>query len=149
MGEPAYCLDTLRPHQVERAYLLMHAVARDLTLADWRRTVASLFRREEIVTATNPTGVVQGVCIFRIREHVTAGRLLDIPFLVATSAGDQEGVAAVLFGYLKDRARTDGCGSIRVWSLAADNWQRMRDAAYIERWDHGVMMMVATARALH
>jgi hypothetical protein len=149
MGEPAYCIDTLRPHQVERAYLLMHAVARDLTLADWQHAVGSLFRREEIVTATNPIGVVQGLCIYRIREHVTAGRLLDIPFLVATSAGDQEGVAAVLFRYLKERARTDGCGSIRVWSLTADNWRRMQDAAFIERWDHGVMMMVATAPVLN
>jgi hypothetical protein len=142
MATRSYHLDVLRSHQVDRAFLLVHAVVPRLTLIDWRQSVSSVFRRYEIVTATNPSGTVQGLCIYRIRQHEAAGRLLDIPFLVATSAGDPEGVAAVLLDHLKVRAKLDRCRSIRVWTLDADNWRRMQDPAFFERWDHGLMMKV-------
>jgi hypothetical protein len=58
------------------------------------------------------------------------------------SAADQEGVAGGLLEHVKGRAKADRCRSIRIWSLAAENWRSMQDQAFLARWDHGLMMKV-------
>ena len=42
--------------------------------------------REEVVVARNAKGYVKGLCIYAIREHATYGRLIDVPFFIASSA---------------------------------------------------------------
>lgn len=142
MERTTYRLDALKPSQVDRAYLLIQAVVPELTLAAWQQAVSNVFRREEIVAATNAAGTVQGLCIYRMRKHEAAGQLLDVPFLVATSAGDAEGVAAVLLEHMKTKARESRCRTIRVWTLGPRNWNHMQDPAFFERWDHGLMVTV-------
>ncbi|WP_087006233.1 hypothetical protein [Rhizobium sullae] len=135
-----YDIDVLRPHLVDRAYLLVQAVVPALTLAEWQQTAKSFLKLEEVVTATNSAGVVQGLCIYRIRDHEIVGKLLDVPFLVAISAADQEGVARALLKHVKDVASLAQCASIRIWTLEPENWRRMRDPAFFARWDHGLIM---------
>jgi hypothetical protein len=140
MIEDYYDIDVLRPHQVDRAYLLVQAVVPALTLAEWQQTVKSFLKQEKVVTATNRQGVVQGLCIYCIRDHEIVGKLLDVPFLVAISAANQEGVAHALLKHLKDVASSARCASMRIWTLEPENWRRMRDPAFFARWDHGLMM---------
>ncbi|NLS08322.1 hypothetical protein HGP14_34640 [Rhizobium sp. P32RR-XVIII] len=142
MRDTRYLLETLKPSQVDRAYLLMQAVVPELTLAAWRQAFSNVFRREEMVVATNAAGTVQGLCIYRVRKHEAVGKLLDVPFLVAASAGDAEGVAATLLKHMNTTARENRCRSIRIWTLGPGNWKHMQDPAFLERWDHGLMLTV-------
>jgi len=142
MGDTNYRLEALKPNQVDRAYLLMQAVVPDLTLEAWRQAFSNIFRREQIVVATNAAGTIQGLCIYRARKHEAAGQFLDVPFLIATSAGDAEGVAAILLKHMQTKAREHRCRSIRVWTLGPRNWKHMQDPAFLQRWDHGLMVTV-------
>jgi hypothetical protein len=140
MTESSYGVDVLRPQLADRAYLLVQAVVPDVTLAEWRRVVTSIFTQEKIITVTNSAGTVQGLCIYRIREHDITGRFLDVPFLIATSATDQEGIARTLLDYVTTRARSEHCQAVRIWTLGSDNWQRMHDPEFFTCWDHGLII---------
>lgn len=142
MGRTTYRLDALKQNQVDRAYLLMQAVVPELTMAAWQQAVSSVFRREDIVVATNTAGTVQGLCIYRVRKHAAAGQFIDVPFLIAISAGDAEGVAAVLLNHVKTKARETRCTLIRVWTLGPTNWKHMQDPAFFQRWDHGLIVSI-------
>ncbi|SCW87605.1 hypothetical protein SAMN02927900_05980 [Rhizobium mongolense subsp. loessense] len=140
MNDGSYEIDILRPHLVDCAYLLVQAVVPTLTLAEWQQTVKSFLKLEKVVTATDRQGVVRGLCIYCIRDHEVVGKLLDVPFLVAASAADDEGVARALLNHVKAVANSARCASIRIWTLEPDNWRRMRDPAFFSRWDHGLIM---------
>ena len=53
--------------------------------------------RERSSSRATPEGyAVVGLCIYAVRDHVTYGRLIDVPFFIASSAADGEGVAGEL-----------------------------------------------------
>ncbi|PKA45502.1 hypothetical protein CWR43_00220 [Rhizobium sullae] len=135
-----YEIDILRPHLVDRAYLLVQAVVPTLTLAEWQQTVKSFLKQEKVVTVADGEGVVRGLCIYCIRDLEVVGKILDVPFLVPISAADQEGVARALLKHVMDVASSAQCTSIRIWTLEPENWRRMRDPAFFTRWDHGLIM---------
>jgi hypothetical protein len=80
---------------------LVQAVIPELSQHGWRQFCRShnsaeslstrVRDREEVVVARNAKGYIKGLCIYAVRKHAAYGRLIDVPFLIASSA-DLEGV---------------------------------------------------------
>ena len=150
-----YRVAPIGPNQIDRVFPLVETVEPSLDLAAWRaRCGEAVSRRypgaggDKIIVATNPLGYVQGLCVLAVKENTPDGRMLDVPIFAVASAADEAGVVADLLDYLRDVGRNEACGSIRIWTLGQDNWSRHLDGAAAKRWDHGVLMLLASGRHL-
>ena len=98
----SYIVEPIGPETIERAYPLAQAVVPTLPKREWMQSChcsgvaqgacAARRDREEIAVARNAKGYVKGLCMYVIRAHATYGRLIDVPFFIASSAADREGV---------------------------------------------------------
>ena len=52
--------------------------------------------------------------MYAIRDHATYGRLIDVPFFIASSAADGEGVAEDLINFLMGKCDRSVCSGIRI-----------------------------------
>jgi hypothetical protein len=93
----SYFVEPIGPETTDRAYPLAQAILPALSKHEWWQFCRSpefaggrtptVGEREEVVVARNPKGYVKGLCIYAIREHATYGRLVDVPFFIASSGG--------------------------------------------------------------
>jgi hypothetical protein len=136
-----YVIAALRPDQIARAYPLIQAAVPTLDMVAWQRMASDAIRHEEILVAANPRGYIQGLCIYRPSDHPVVGPLLDVIFLIVTSAADEHGVARTLFASIRSRAKELRCAQIRFWNQNAGNWEQMHNVGRFHRLDHGLMML--------
>jgi hypothetical protein len=134
-----YEIGPLRANQIERAYVVMQAAMPELALERWRRAVGTVFQRHRFTVAEDPNGYVRGLCLADTVEHPIAGRLLDIPVFIVISPVHEDRIAQDLFALMKRRGVDAGCSHMRFWTLNADNWERLADEAFRDRWDHGLV----------
>jgi hypothetical protein len=150
MMSTSYVIESVGSKTIDRAYPLVKLVGPALTLHEWREFCQNRAPprirneapsdREEIVVALNMQGYVKGLCIYAVRDHGTYGRLLDVPFFVAASAADAEGVAAELLAFLHVQCNHSVCSGIRFWTIGPETWSRRFDPEDIRRTDHGLFM---------
>jgi hypothetical protein len=103
---PSYFIEPIGPETIDTAYPLAQAVLPALSKYEWWQFCRSpdfakgrpptVGEREEVVVARDAKGHVKGLCIYAMREHATCGRLIDVPFFIASSAADAEGVTGEL-----------------------------------------------------
>ncbi|NKJ40451.1 MULTISPECIES: hypothetical protein [Rhizobium] len=136
-----YVIAALRPDQIVRAYPLIQAAVPTVGMVAWQRMASDAIRREEILVAVNPRGYIQGLSIYRHSDHPVVGPLLDVIFLIVTSAADERGLARTLFASIRSRAKELRCAQIRFWNQNAGNWEQMHDEEQFQRLDHGLMML--------
>jgi len=113
---PSYFVEPIGPETIDRAYPLAQVVIAALSKQEWWQFCRSpdfaegrpstVCEREEVVVVHNAKGHIKGLCIYAIREHATYGRLIDVPFFVASSAADAEGVAKELINFLRGQVRS-------------------------------------------
>ncbi len=135
----AYDIAVLRPDQAARAYVLMQLAAPSLDFETWKTVAADGVRRSKFLAVTDARGCVRGICVLCTRNHPIAGQLMDIPIFVVASTVGENDIAEDLFAAARDRAVAANCSSLRVWGFAPENWQRLADDDFINRWDHGLM----------
>ncbi len=136
-----YIIAALRLDQIVRAYPLIQAAVPTLDMAAWRRMASDAIRQEEILVAINPRGYIQGLSIYRHSDHPVVGPLLDVIFLIVTSAADEQDLARILFASLRSRAKELKCAQIRFWNHSPGNWLEMRNEEQLYRLDHGLMVI--------
>jgi hypothetical protein len=135
-----YRISTIKPNQLDSAYLLVREVAPALGLQAWRAMCRAAMQRNgdgRVLIVTNPLGYIQGLCVSAVRND-TLGSFLDVPILVVASAADELGVAEALIEHLANEARLGACHSLRIWTLGQDNIGRLCEGMDVEWWDHGV-----------
>ena len=103
--------------------------------------------REEVVVARNAKGYVKGLCIYAIREHATYGRLIDVPFFIASSAADAEGVTGELINFLRGKCDQSVCSGIRFWTMDRETWAHRLRSDHIARSDHGLFLPALASAA--
>jgi len=103
--------------------------------------------REEIIVARNAKGYVKGLCIYAIREHATYGRLIDVPFFIASRAADGEGVTGELINFLRGKCDQSVCSGIRFWTMDRETWAHRLRPDHIARSDHGLFLPASASTA--
>ena len=103
--------------------------------------------REEVVVARDAKGYVKGLCIYAIREHATYGRLIDVPFFIASSAADAEGVTGELINFLRGKCDQSICSGIQFWTMDRETWAHRLRPDYIARSDHGLFLPALASAA--
>ena len=134
-----YVVAELRPDQIVQAYPLVQAAVPNLGMVAWRRMASDANRKDEILAVVNPRGYIQGLSIYRRCDHPAVGPLLDVVFLIVTSAADERGVARTLFASIRSRARELRCKKIRFWNQDPGNWEQIHNWEQVCRLDHGLM----------
>ncbi|OJY73488.1 MULTISPECIES: hypothetical protein [unclassified Rhizobium] len=134
-----YVIAELRPDQIVQAYPLVQAAVPTLGMVAWRRMASDANRTDEILAVVHPRGYIQGLSIHRHWHHPTVGPLLDVIFLIVTSAADERGIAQTLFARIRSRAMKLKCKQIRFWNQNSGNWEQMHNGERFYRLDHGFM----------
>ncbi|TCL69680.1 hypothetical protein EV286_108253 [Rhizobium sp. BK251] len=134
-----YDIGPLRASQVDRAYAVMQAVMPGLAIERWRGAVGTIFERNRFTVATDRQGYVRGMLLARLCDHPFAGRLFDVPIFIVVSPLHEDGIARELFGLVKQRALDARCVYMRFWTLGTDDWDKIADEAFRDRWDHGLV----------
>ena len=147
---PSYLIEPIGPETIERAFPLASAVIPTLSEQEWARSCdcsgvadgccAARREREEIVVARNAKGYVKGLCMYVIRDHASYGRLIDVPFFIAPSAADGEGVAGDLVNFLMGECGRSVCSGIRFWTMNRETWDHRSRSEHITRSDHGLFL---------
>ena len=147
---PSYVVEPIGRETIDRAYPLAQAVIPALSIYEWRQFCRSpdfaegcpstVCEREEVVVARIAKGYVKGLCIYAIREHATYGRLIDVPFFIASSAADAEGVTKELINFLRGKCDQSVCSGIRFWTMDRETWVRRLRSDHIARSDHGLFL---------
>ncbi len=145
-----YLIEPIGPKTIERAFPLVQAVIPNLSKHEWMQSChcssvaegqcAARRHAEEIVVARNAQAYIKGLCMYAIRDHATYGRLVDVPFFIAFSAADGEGVAEELINFLMGRCDGSVCSGIRIWEMNRETWEDRHSPSYIERSDHGLFL---------
>jgi hypothetical protein len=147
---PSYFVEPIGPETIDRAYPLVQAVIQALSKHEWWQFCrspgfaegrpATVGEGEEVVVARNAKGYVKGLCIHAIREHATYGRLIDVPFFIASSAADAEGVTGELINFLRGKCDQSVCSGIRFWTMDRETWAHRLRPDHIARSDHGLFL---------
>jgi hypothetical protein len=143
--EAGFHIGLLRTDQIERAYVVINAAIPDLSYDAWRAVVDDPVHRREFVVATDTQGYVRGLCLARVEDHPVAGRILDVPIFIVTSLLNEGEIAGALFNVFRRRAIDARCSHLRFWTLTPDNWDRLSDDTFRNRWDHGLIYRIAQA----
>ena len=154
---PSYFVEPIGPETIDRAYPLAQAVIQALSKHEWWQFCrspgfaegrpATVGEREEVVVARIAKGYVKGLCIYAIREHATYGRLIDVPFFIASSAADAEGVTKELINFLRGKCDQSVCSGIRFWTMDRETWVRRLRSDHIARSDHGLFLPALASAA--
>jgi hypothetical protein len=147
---PSYFIEPIGPETIDTAYPLAQAVLPALSKHEWWQLCRSpdfaegspptIGEREEVIVARNAKGYVKGLCIHAIREHATYGRLIDVPFFIASSAADGEGVTGELINFLRGKCDQSVCSGIRFWTMDRETWAQRLRTDHIARSDHGLFL---------
>lgn len=139
---PGFEIGPLQADQIERAYVVIQAAMPALPYSSWHDAVGDPYHRRRFVAAADVNGYVRGLYLARTEEHPIAGRLLDVPIFIVISPIEEERIAEELFEHIECRAIASGCKYLRFWAVTSDNWKRLADPAFKNRWDHGLMYRV-------
>ena len=147
---PSYFVELIGPETIDGAYPLAQGVIPSISKHEWRQFCRSsefaegrpetVGEREEVVVARIAKGYVKGLCIYAIREHATYGRLIDVPFFIASSAADAEGVTKELINSLRGKCDQSVCSGIRFWGMDRETWAHRLRPDHITRSDHGLFI---------
>ena len=147
---PSYVVEPIGPETIDRAYPLAQAVTPALSIYEWWQFCrppdfaegcpSTVGEREEVVVARNAKGYVKGLCICATREHATYGRLIDVPFFIASSAADAEGVTKELINFLRGKCDQSVCSGIRFWTMDRETWAHRLRGDHIARSDLGLFL---------
>jgi hypothetical protein len=153
----SYVVEPIGPKTVDTAYPLAQAMIPSLSNHEWRRFCRSLGFTEgcsatvgetdRVVVARNPKGYLKGLCIFALRDHATYGRLIDVPFFIASSVADGEGVTGELISFLRGKCDQWVCSGIRLWTIDQETWTHRLSPDYIARSDHGLFLPALASAA--
>ena len=154
---PSYFVEPIGPETIDRAYPLAQAVLPALSKHEWWQLCRSpdfaegspptIGEREEVIVARNAKGYVKGLCIYAIREHATYDRLIDVPFFIASSAADGEGVTGELINFLRGKCDQSVCSGIRFWTMDREAWAHRLRPDHIARSDHGLFLPALASTA--
>jgi hypothetical protein len=153
---PSYVVEPIGPETIDRAFPLAQAVIPALSIYEWwqfcrspdfARCPSTVGEREEVVVARNAKGYVKGLCIYAIREHATYGRLIEVPFFIASSAADAEGVTKEQINFLRGKCDQSVCSGIRFWTMDLETWVRRLRSDHIARSDHGLFLPALASAA--
>jgi len=154
---PSYFVEPIGSETTDKAYALAQAVIPTLSKYEWWQFCRSpdfgegrpptVGEREEVVVARNAKGYVKGLCIYAIREHATCGRLIDVPFFIASSAADAEGVTGELINFLRGKCDQFLCSGIRFWTMDRETWARRLGPDHIARSDLGLFLPASASTA--
>lgn len=153
---PSYLVEPVGPQTIDAAYLLAQAAIPTLSKDEWRQFrdsresaegPSTVGETEVVVVARNAKGYVKGLCIYALRDHATYGRLIDVPFFLAASAADGEGVAEGLINFLRGKCGRCVCSGIRFWSIDQETWARRSAPDFIARSDHGFFLPALASAA--
>jgi hypothetical protein len=154
---PSYFVEPIGPETIDRAYPSARAVIPALARDEWWQYCrshgvadgrpATRGEREEIVVARNAEGYVKGLCIYAVRDHATYGRLIDVPFFIASSAADSEGVTKELIDFLRGKCDQFVCSGIRFWTMDRETWEHRLRPDHIARSDHGLFLPALASTA--
>jgi hypothetical protein len=151
-----YIVEPIGQKTIDRAYPLVKPVMPRMLLHEWRQFCHSLelsrappiaAEREEVIIARNADNYVKGLCVYVVRDHTTYGRLIDVPFFVAASAADGEGVTLDLLDYLRAKCDSDICSGIRFWKVGPETWAHRLKPDHVARSDHGLFMPALASAA--
>jgi hypothetical protein len=154
---PSYFVEPIGPETIDRAYPLAQAVIPALSKQEWWQFCRSpdfaegrpstVGEGEEVVVTRNVKGYVKGLCIYAIREHATYGRLIDVPFFIASSAADAEGVTKELINFLRGKCDQSVCSGIRFWPVDRETSANRLRPNHIARSDHGLFLPALASTA--
>jgi hypothetical protein len=154
---PSYFVEQIGPETIDRAYPLAQAVIPSISKHEWRQFCRSpnfaesrpetVVEREEVLVAPNAKGYVKGFCVYAIRDHATYGRLIDVPFFIASSAADGEGVTKELINFLRGKCDQSVCSGIRFWTMDRETWAHRLRPDQIARSDHGLFLPALASAA--
>jgi hypothetical protein len=150
-----YTIEAIGPRSIDKAFPLAKVIAPGLLQLEWRQlcqscessNVGDAGEGERIVVALNAETYVKGLCLYAIRDHVTYGRVLDVPFIVTASAADGEGVSAALVDFLIDKCDECVCSGVRFWTMNSETWARRLNSEHIASSDHGVFLPALASSA--
>jgi hypothetical protein len=135
---------------MDRSYPLAQAVIPSLSKHEWSQfcrssdfavdRASTVGQEEEVIVARNAKGYVKGLCIYAIRDHATYGRLIDVPFFIASSAADGEGVTGELINFLRGKCDQSVCSGTRFWTMDREIWAHRLRPDHIARSDHGLFL---------
>jgi hypothetical protein len=80
----------------------------------------------------------------RTRDY---GRLIDVPFFIASSAADAEGVTKELIIFLRGKCDQSICSGIRFWLVDREAWANRLRPNQIARSDHGLFLPALASAA--
>ena len=107
---------------VDQCYPFLYGAAPSATLEIWRHFCAQGQQSgHTILVAHNADRYIQGVCAYFETEHLSRGRLIEVPFLLVASAVDSEGVASALVCALRQACNERSCAAVRV-SIPPQGW---------------------------
>ena len=111
----AYTVTHMTPLDVERSYPLIYGDTPSATLEKWRQFCARNQRDgQKVLVVRNANEYVQGLCAYFEIEHLSRGRLLEVPFFLIASAADAQGVADELVRVLRRTCGEQGCVAVRI-----------------------------------
>ena len=153
----SYVVEPIGSETIDRAYPLAQVAVPALLKVEWwqfcrsldmaKGRLATVGDIEEVVVARNAKGYVKGLCIYAVRDHTTYGRLIDVPFFIASSASDGEGVTVELLDFLRAKCDQFVCSGIRVWTTDRETWTNRLRPGYIARSDHGLFLPALASTA--
>ena len=108
----AYLVTHMAPGDEEQSYPLLYGAGPSPTLRTWQHFCEHMRGgAQKLLVARNPDGYIQGLCAYFETEHLSRGRLLDVPFFLVASAADPQGVADDLVRALKRTCGEHGCAA--------------------------------------
>jgi hypothetical protein len=118
----AYTVTHMTTRDLEQSYPLLYGGAPSATLEKWRQFCARNQREgQKILVVRNACDYVQGLCAYFEIEHLSRGRLLEVPFFLIASAADAQGVADELVRVLTRTCGERGCTAVRI-SIPPKGW---------------------------
>ena len=146
----SYYIEPIGPKTMDRSYPLAQAVIPSLSKHEWSQfclssdfavdRASTVGQEEVVVVARNAREYVKGLCIYAIRDHGIYGRLIDVPFFIASSAADGEGVTGELVNFLRGKCDQSVCSGIRFWTMDRETWANRLRPDQIARSDHGLFL---------
>src|SRR5688572_3992874 len=133
-----YVVTEMAAGDEEKSFPFLYGAAPSATLQNWRRFCGQR-ADQKLITARTAAGYIKGLCAYFETEHLSRGRLIEVPLFLVASAADPQGVAEELLWNLRKICGEHGCSAVRVaappqgWidaSLLADGQSGDDDAVY-------------------
>lgn len=111
-------VSSLRPDEIDAAYVLARLGYAGLSCVDWRERVRALLARPEaecgVLAARDAAGRAVGLLVYQIVPTPSRGRALQVERMIGFDLTDPDGVADALIEELLRRGRASGCDSLAL-----------------------------------